>query len=89
MKLKHMHLKVGCMFVIETITAYQYSREFCISFGSDQLSGPEAVAVNVNNQLLVAEHCFTLDGQAVSKFGIEGSNQGPLIVLPQMRMATY
>ena len=48
---------------------FQYNGQFCISFGSDQLGGPYDVAVNVNNQLLVADfsggHCivtFTLDG---------------------------
>jgi len=66
------------------ISVFQYNKEFCYSFGSDQLSGPEDVAVNVNNQLLVADnhkHCiviFTLDGHSVGKFGIEGSNQGQL-----------
>ena len=50
------------------ISVFQCNGQFCISFGSDQLGGPYDVAVNVNNQLLVADysgHCivtFTLDG---------------------------
>ena len=63
---------------------FQYNGQFCISFGSDQLGNPYDVAVNVNNQLLVADnssHCivtFTLDGHYVGKFGTQGSNRGQL-----------
>jgi len=62
----------------------QYNGHFCTSFGSDQLGSPYDVAVNVNNQLLVADysnHCivtFTLDGHYVGKFGKQGSNRGQL-----------
>ena len=66
------------------ISVFQYNGQFCISFGSDQLGGPYDVAVNVNNQLLVADHSthcivtFTLDGHYVGKFGTQGSNRGQL-----------
>ena len=66
------------------ISVFQYSGQFCISFGSDQLRKPYDVAVNINNQLLVADkhcHCivtYTLDGHYVGKFGIHGSNRGQL-----------
>ncbi|XP_065895903.1 tripartite motif-containing protein 2-like [Dysidea avara] len=68
------------------ISVFQYNGQFCISFGSDQLRGPYDVAVNVNNQLLVADsirsnHCivtFSLDGHYVGKFGTQGSNRGEL-----------
>ena len=66
------------------ISVFQYG-QFCISFGSDHVTGsPYDVAVNVNNQLLVADysgHCmvtFTLDGHYVGKFGTQGSNSGQL-----------
>ena len=66
------------------ISVFQYNGQFCIAFGSDQLGSPYDVAVNVNNQLLVADlfhHCivtFTLDGHYVNKFGTQGSNRGQL-----------
>jgi len=37
------------------ISVFQYNGQFCISFSSDQLGSPYDVAVNVNNQLLVAD----------------------------------
>ena len=55
-----------------------------MSFGSGQLGGPYDVAVNVNNQLLVADyyyHCivvFNLDGQYIQKFSSRGSSRGQL-----------
>ena len=78
----------GRVYVADTnnhrISVFQHNGQFCISFGSDQLGGPWDVAVNVNNQLLVADfshHCivtFTLDGHYVGKFGTQGSNRGQL-----------
>ncbi|XP_065901925.1 tripartite motif-containing protein 2-like [Dysidea avara] len=61
------------------ISVFQYHGQFRISFGSGLLGYPYDVAVNVNNQLLVADcsnHCivtFTLDGHYVSKFDTQGS----------------
>ena len=66
------------------ISVFLYNGQFCICFGSDQLGSPFDVAVNVNNQLLVADrssHCivtFTLDGHYVGKFGTPGPNRGQL-----------
>ena len=63
---------------------FQCNGQFFISFGSDLLGGPYDVAVNVNNQVLVADssgHCivtFTLDGHYVGKFGTQGYNRGQL-----------
>ncbi|XP_065907834.1 tripartite motif-containing protein 2-like [Dysidea avara] len=78
----------GSVYVADTnnhrISVFQYNGQFCISFGSGQLGSPYDVAVNVNNQLLVADfskHCivtFTLDGHYVGKFGTQGSNRGQL-----------
>ena len=78
----------GRVYVADTgnrrISVFQHNGQFCISFGSDQLGSPYDVAVNGNNQLLVADlghHCivtFTLDGHYVGKFGTQGSNSGQL-----------
>ena len=38
------------------ISVFQINGKFCISFGSDQLSGPHDVAVSADNHLLVADY---------------------------------
>ena len=66
------------------ISVFQTNGKFCISFGSDQLSTPRDVAVNANNQLLIADsgnsciYTFTLDGHYVGKFGTRGYDRGHL-----------
>jgi len=68
----------------DRVSVFQYTGQFCNSFGSDQLGNPYDVAVTVNNHLLVADGTghrivtFTLDGQFVGKFGTKGSNRGQL-----------
>ncbi|XP_065908953.1 tripartite motif-containing protein 2-like [Dysidea avara] len=63
------------------ISVFQSDGQFCIFFGSDQLGGPYDVAVNGNNQLLVADHSnncivsFTIDGDYVTKFDTRGPNK--------------
>ena len=66
------------------ISVFQTNGKYCISFGSDQLSGPHDVTVSVDNHLLVADYdnscicTFTLDGHYVGKFGTPGSGWGQL-----------
>ena len=54
------------------VSTFHCDGQFCASFGSDKLRSAYDVAVNANNQLLVADylssciHIYTLDGQHVS-----------------------
>jgi len=64
------------------IAVFKTNGQFCTSFGSENLRGPTDVAVNINNQLLIADSelscilIFTLDGKCVGKFGSQGSGKG-------------
>ena len=66
------------------ISVYQDDGQFCYSFGSGHLGDPWDVAINADNQLLVADgghHCIvthTLDGNYIGKFGRHGSKRGQL-----------
>jgi len=66
------------------ISVFQCDGQFCFSFGSDHLGDPWDVAINADNQLLVADgthHCIvrhTFDGRYVGKFGEQGSRKGHL-----------
>jgi len=62
------------------ISVFQTNGQFCFNI-TEQLNQPYDVAINGNNQLLVADygnHCiytFTLDGQYINKFGTQGLGQ--------------
>ena len=66
------------------ISVFHSNGQFSHIIGKGQLGQPYDVTVNTNNQLLVADythHCiytFTLDGNYVSKFAIQGSDKGQL-----------
>ena len=55
------------------VSTFQCDGQFCASFGSDKLQSAYDVAVNADNQLLVADydgncvHVFALDGQHISR----------------------
>ena len=76
------------VFVVEysngRISVFHTNGQFSHIIGKGQLGTPRDVTVNTNNQLLVADsghHCiytFTLDGNYVSKFAIQGSAGGQL-----------
>ena len=65
------------------ISVFQLDGQFSHIIGSGHLSNPHYIAVNSNNQLLVADynhHCifiFTLDGNYVGKFGTQTQLGGP------------
>lgn len=64
------------------ISVFKNDGQFCVSFGFDQLSSPYGIAINVDNQLLVADYTnnclvtFTLDGENVGKFRLQGECKG-------------
>ena len=66
------------------ISVFYTNGQFSHIIGKEQLSKPYDVTVNTNNQLLVADYChhciytFTLDGNYVNKFAIQGSAGGQL-----------
>ena len=66
------------------ISVFQLDGQFSHIIGSGQLDNPHYIAVNTNDQLLVADnshHCisiFTLDGNYVGKFGTQGTGMGQL-----------
>ena len=66
------------------ISVFQIDGPFCCIIGKGKVRWPYDVAVNVNNQLLVADmdgdcvHTFTLDGRYITKFGKQGSGVGQL-----------
>ena len=66
------------------ISVFQLDGQFSHIIGSGQLGNPHYIAVNTNDQLLVADyshHCifiFTLDGNYVGKFGTQGTGRGQL-----------
>jgi len=68
------------------VFVFKFDGQFCTSFGSDKLKSAYDVAVNVNNQLLVADFnascisIFTLDGQYVS--AITPVNDGTAMYRP-------
>ena len=68
----------------QRISLFHTNGQFSQIIGKAQLDWPYDVAVNTNNQLLVADwghHCiytFTLDGNYVSKFATRGSGRGQL-----------
>ena len=86
MELPHAHNNK--VFVAEgndkRISVFHTNGDFSHIIGKGQLGTPADVAVNTNNQLLVADyshHCiytFTLDGNYVSKFATQGSAKGQL-----------
>ena len=55
------------------VSTFQCDGQFCASFGSDKLQSAYDVAVNADNQILVADydgncvHVFALDGQHISR----------------------
>ena len=69
-------------FTNKRISVFQTEGQFCFFFGSDHLAGPRDVAINSNNQLLVADDrkmcTFTLNGDLVKTFGKYGNCQGEL-----------
>ena len=66
------------------ISVFQSDGKFCTSFDSDDLRRPTDVAINANNQLLVADddtcciYIFGLEGHQVGKFGAPGSGKNQL-----------
>ena len=66
------------------ISEFQLDGQFSHTIGSGHLKHPWYIAVNSNDQLLVANyghHCisiFTLDGNYVGKFGTQGTGRGQL-----------
>ena len=66
------------------ISVFQLDGQFSHIIGSGHLSNPHFIAVNTNDQLLVADfnhNCifmFTLDGNYVDKFGTQGTCRGQL-----------
>ena len=66
------------------ISVFQLDGQFSHIIGSGQLGNPHYIAVNTNDQLLVADyshHCisiFTLDGNYVGKFGTQDTGRGQL-----------
>ena len=71
-------------FVKGCISVFQTDGVFLHTVGSGQLGSPRDVAVDGNNQLLVADwrrvciHTFILDGDYVGKFGTRGTGAGHL-----------
>ena len=66
------------------ISVFEYNGHFCITFGADRLGAPWDLAINTNNQLLIADHThssvvvFTLFGQYKGRFGTPESGKGQL-----------
>ena len=66
------------------ISVFRTDGKFHCTIGSGKLGSPHDVAVNGNNQLLVADyghnsiHTFTLDGDHVGKFATYGTGGGQL-----------
>ena len=66
------------------ISVFQLDGHFNHIIGSGHLSNPHYIAVNTNDQLLVADcdhhsvFMFTLDGKYVCKFGTQGTGRGQL-----------
>ena len=66
------------------ISVFQTDGAFLHNIGSGQLGSPYDVAVNCNDQLLVADaghhciHTFTLNGDYVGMFGTRGTDAGQL-----------
>ena len=66
------------------ISVFKLDGQFSHIIGSGQLGNLHHIAVNTNDQLLVADysqHCisiFTLDGNYVGKFGMQGTGRGHL-----------
>jgi len=66
------------------ISVFHLDGRFSHNFRSGHLSNPHYMAININDQLLVADwdyHCisiFTLDGNYVGKFGTQGTGRGQL-----------
>ena len=72
-------------FYNKRISVFQTGGQFCFSFGSDHLAGPQDVAINTNKELLfVTDNCnhkicvFTIDGHYVRKFSQQGHSEGDL-----------
>ena len=63
---------------------FQLDGQFSYIIGTDNFVHPYYIAVNANNQLLVADrysHCiiiFAMDGNYVGKFGTHGTGRGQL-----------
>ena len=68
----------------QRISVFQLDGQFSHIIGSGHLKYPQRIAVSSNDQLLVANtdhHCisiFTLDGNYVGKFGMQGTGRGQL-----------
>ena len=70
------HFRKGNVLTVQykrgNVSTFQCDGQFCASFGSDKLQSAYDVAVNADNNLLVADysasriHIYTLDGQHVS-----------------------
>ena len=66
------------------ISVFQLDGQFSHIIGSGKFNNLHHIAVNTNDQLLVADnsqHCisiFTLDGNYVGKFGTQGTSKGSL-----------
>jgi len=66
------------------VSVFQYDGQFCITFGADQLGAPWDLAIDANNQLLIADHThssvfvFTIFGQYKDRFGPPESGKGQL-----------
>ena len=72
-------------FYNKRISMFQIDGQFCFSFGSDHLAGPQDIIINADKQLLfVTNNCnhkvcaFTLDGHFVNQFGKQGHIEGEL-----------
>ena len=68
----------------QRISVFQLDGQFSHIIGSGHLNSPHYIAASSNDQLLVADyghHCisiFTLDGNYVGKFGIQGTGKRQL-----------
>jgi len=78
----------GRVYVVEyanhRVSVFQYDGQFCITFGADRLGAPWDLAINANNQLLIADHThssifvFTLFGEFKDRFGPPEPGKGQL-----------
>jgi len=77
------------------ISVFKCDGNFCHTIGSGQLNCPFDVAVNSNNQLLVANYygncisIFTLDGNYIGKVGMQGSSRGQLSTPSSLAINVY
>ena len=80
----HMDKAYIADFYNKRIAVFNTEGQFCHSFGSKCLAGPQDVTISTNNQVFVADfgshkiYIFSLDGNPVDSFGQQGSSEGEL-----------